>query len=365
MATNPFDIGTGRVKTDLGLIGSAIPTSSTTSQVRQLNPTEAQTGPAATYNPATRTANQWNVAPDQTVRGQLDSVLAQNSPILQRARQQGLEAANARGLVNSSMGVQAGEAALLDQALRIATPDAGTFAAAGQFNTRELNQAGSENMAATNTAGQFNAGAQNDVTQRNADRSLTALRDNAAAVNAAVNADAGRQLQADLAQREGLIRASLQDADAGTRERLLALDAQATADRQAAAQAAEQAGRVTLANMDAQSRLQLAEVEAKYRTQMQASQSGSSLYSQMIQSIGSVLQDTGLDAGAKQNAINQITGLMDQAIKLQSAASGVRGLDTLIQQAGGTVVPIAPVQPSPGPGIISGSTYPGEQGMGA
>ena len=68
---------------------------------------------------------------NETVRGQVEGILSEGSPLLTRARTQAQEVANQRGLLNTSMAVQAGETAVIDKALDIARPDAQTYANAG------------------------------------------------------------------------------------------------------------------------------------------------------------------------------------------------------------------------------------------
>ncbi|MBF0309242.1 MAG: hypothetical protein HQL56_06915 [Magnetococcales bacterium] len=74
--------------------------------------------------------------PDGTWKPEEDSVaknmtglLGVGSPYLTQAKQRGLAAANSRGLMNSSMGVQAGESAAIQAALPIAQQDASQTAA--------------------------------------------------------------------------------------------------------------------------------------------------------------------------------------------------------------------------------------------
>lgn len=68
------------------------------------------------------------VTPEQTVAGQLDSILNTASPLWDYASGQGAQYANSRGLQNSDIGAQAGQQALFEQAVPIATADAATFA---------------------------------------------------------------------------------------------------------------------------------------------------------------------------------------------------------------------------------------------
>ena len=68
------------------------------------------------------------IAPESTVEGRLSGLLSQQSPYMDRARQEGVKAANRRGLLNTSMAVGASQGAAIDRALPIAQQDAATFA---------------------------------------------------------------------------------------------------------------------------------------------------------------------------------------------------------------------------------------------
>lgn len=70
---------------------------------------------------------------------QLDGILAKDNPLFQKARARASAAANARGLLNSSIAVGAGESAMIDAALPLAQQDASTYANAAQFNAGASN----------------------------------------------------------------------------------------------------------------------------------------------------------------------------------------------------------------------------------
>jgi len=78
--------------------------------------------PTGVVGPTTGTVN-----PNATVQGQLDNILSTNSPLMQRAATRAAQEANKRGLLNSAMGVQAGQEAVLTAALPIAQQDADTY----------------------------------------------------------------------------------------------------------------------------------------------------------------------------------------------------------------------------------------------
>ena len=67
------------------------------------------------------------VTSDQTVSGQLSGLLSQDSPLMQRAKYQGIATANSRGLLNSSLAAGAAQAAMIDAALPVAQQDAQTY----------------------------------------------------------------------------------------------------------------------------------------------------------------------------------------------------------------------------------------------
>lgn len=93
-----------------------------------------------------REAEQWAVDPKtQTVAGQLQSILASDSPLMAQARARAAQVANASGLANSSMAMSAADSAMYDKALDIATPDAATYADAGKSNVAAKNQFGMQN----------------------------------------------------------------------------------------------------------------------------------------------------------------------------------------------------------------------------
>ena len=62
---------------------------------------------------------------DASVSNRVQGLIAKDSPLMQQAATKGLKSANRRGLLNSSMAVQAAQAATLDAAVPIASQEAG------------------------------------------------------------------------------------------------------------------------------------------------------------------------------------------------------------------------------------------------
>lgn len=62
--------------------------------------------------------------PDTSVSDRVTGLMQKNNPLMRQARTRGAQYANRRGLLNSSMGAQAGEAAALEQVVPIASQEA-------------------------------------------------------------------------------------------------------------------------------------------------------------------------------------------------------------------------------------------------
>jgi hypothetical protein len=81
---------------------------------------------------------------EATVEGRTNRLLQSNSPLMQRAEAQAMQRANQRGLLNSSMAIEAGQAAVMDKALQITQPDAATYAQFAQ-NRQQTDQSAALN----------------------------------------------------------------------------------------------------------------------------------------------------------------------------------------------------------------------------
>lgn len=109
--------------------------------------------PLTTQAPQTTTPvaapYQWKVEDDQTVQGQVKKIIDENSPLMQQAQTRANQQMNQRGLINSSMAVGAGQAALYDAAVPIAASDAQTQVKSASDAANAANQFASANNAQT------------------------------------------------------------------------------------------------------------------------------------------------------------------------------------------------------------------------
>lgn len=139
--------------------------------------TPDKTLPDVTPAPAV-TPRSIAVTPNQTVQGQLKTMLDPNSPLMQQAATMGASYANKRGLLNSSIGASAAQDAMIRNAMPAAQQDAGTFydanktdssnqLQAGMFNADQVNKLGMFNVDQSSRLGMFNAGLNKDNQQFN------------------------------------------------------------------------------------------------------------------------------------------------------------------------------------------------------
>jgi hypothetical protein len=91
------------------------------------------------------------VTPAQTVQGQMSGILASGSPLMQQADTTGLQTANSRGLLNSSMAAGSAENSMIAAATPIAQQDATT-----NYNSAIANQNTQNAFATTNAANAYN-----------------------------------------------------------------------------------------------------------------------------------------------------------------------------------------------------------------
>jgi hypothetical protein len=330
---------------------------------------------ATGYDAAQGNAAQWDVTDDQTVQGQVRKIVDENSPLQQQAKADSLKAANAHGLANSSMAVTAGQDALYRAALPIAQQDAQTHAQSGQFNAGNRQQMELANVDAKNTASRFyaaatndsskenaqlgtqtnlsnaaeanktsmfNAQSSNDMTTKNLDRALQAGVVNqeqankmaalaaeninrAAEFNITTNAQM-QQFNIDAALKAGIV--NKQQADAlsqfNAQQANAMTVAQGELDAKISTFNASQSNDLIKLGMDGQTKVALGNIEASYKTLMQASSSAASVYSQAMNNITSILTNKDMSPDAKRIAVGNLVGALNGSL---GVIGGIANLD--------------------------------------
>ena len=87
-------------------------------------------------------ASKSNVTEGMTSAGRLDRMLASDSPLMERANTKGLQQAQQRGLLNSSMAAGSAQGAMIDRAQPFALQDSSNLIRNQQFNAGEANRFG-------------------------------------------------------------------------------------------------------------------------------------------------------------------------------------------------------------------------------
>lgn len=212
-----------------------------------------QVAGAATLDP-----NQLAQANATTVSGQANNIIGQGGPLMQQAANTGNALAAQRGLLNSSMGIQAAQNAVLQNATQIAQGDVNALNSASQFNAQSKNQTLAQNTANQQATNQFN-------TQQG---------------NAMSTWNLGQQNEA------------------------------------------------VMKTLDANNKESLMNIEANYKTLMQANSSASGMYEQMLKNLSDISASKDMDAAAKSAATqNQLTYLRTGMTMIQNLNS-ITGLVT-------------------------------------
>lgn len=129
----------------------------------ELPPVPGAPAPAEATAPPVQVTQQQVDPETQTVAGQITGLLDAENSYIKRARERAAETANQRGLFNSSIAANAGEAAAIDASLPIASQDAGVFQKQSLTNQSALNTAALQDAQALTNTSLANAAAENQL----------------------------------------------------------------------------------------------------------------------------------------------------------------------------------------------------------
>ena len=262
-------------------------TTPTMTQAATLNMTPAQIAAAqvatpASVGPATQASaasvGQASQGVATTSADQLSGILNKGGALMQQSATTGNQQAASRGLLNSTMGIQAAQNAMIANAAPLAQTDANLL----------------------NNMSQFNAGAQNQQAQFNA----------------------GNQQQTNLANQQAQNRVS--EVNAGNQQQAAQLNQQqGNAQNQFNA---SQNNEAALKAMDVNSREQLAGIEANYKQLMQVNSSAGGLYEQVMKNISDIQNNK--DIADKQGSIDSQLAWLRSGMSMIQNLNGVTGLLT-------------------------------------
>lgn len=298
--------------------------------VQQAGDVTAGTGTAGNYSATTANAaapvvagtaqqSTWTPGADATVQGQLANITAQDSALNQLARTQGLQEANRRGLMNSSMAVEAAQTAVLRNALPIAQQDASTFAQAGQFNAAAAMDISKFNVQSALQAGIVTAEQANQMAALNAE-----FANRASEFNITSAADMAK-FNIDNALKAGIINQE----QANRMNQFVAAEANKVAmfelqnDTDVQKFNASESNALTKLGMDSQTKLALAQTEAAYKTLMQTSAGAAEVYKTLVTQMASILSNKDMDGAAKTAAIQNLTATLNASLGVMGAIANM------------------------------------------
>lgn len=257
------------------------------------------------------------------VAGRVQSITSKASPLMQTARTRAAQNSASRGLLNSSIGAQAGEQAVIETATPIANADANLFQQQSLTNQAAKNAANTQN--ANNTINAGTSGAQLDVNERQAEatraeqarqfgvssgqqqQQIDAQREQFAQQLGMTQQDMDlrrnqltqqqQQFLADLDQRKAQLTEQGRQFDTSRTDNLSMFDREI-------AQKAEQFGltqtqQMALAQLDVDTKLKMADLEAQYKNDIQSSTNIANAWGTTMQGISAIQTDPNLDEATK------------------------------------------------------------------
>lgn len=251
------------------------------------------------------------------VAGRVAELSAQDSPLNEAARTRAAQESAKRGLTNSSLGVQAGEQAVLSQAVPIATADASLYSNNSLANRAARNSAATSNAQIGASLGGQAMGLQSAETQQNKQlvqqqqqidaqidqfaKSLGMSAQDLALRRDSLTAQQQQAADALLLQKQQLAQQQTQfDTSLGANQGNFTTE---LAQRQKQFEST-QALQTTMANLDAATKVKLGELELASRSDVQGSVNISNAWQQMMVNVQSIQNNPNLEAAAKTTLIN-------------------------------------------------------------
>jgi hypothetical protein len=305
----------------------------------------ASTPSSTGYTANTATTTEWAPDSKSTVQGQLTGILDAGSPLMTRAETAAKQGMNQRGLLNSSMAVTAGQAALYDAALPIAKQDANTFAEAGKTNATAKNTTSQFNAQFGNEASKFGAQSANDALERQRAAGVQSAQIDQQAQAQAAQLAQQQTFQGSQNQLDRQQQSTLQEDQRKFQAGESALLRQLQADLQTGAQEAQvkqlaQQHANTLEQLGYQSKLATAQVPAGF---------AAGISSTTMNQVGTILADPNLDAAAKKNAIDNVVNYANSTMSWAEKFYGTTLPKIMVPGAETAAPGVATPAPAPAP----------------
>ncbi len=234
----------------------------------------------------------------ETTEGRVQGIINSNSPLMQQAQAKAMQAANDRGLGNSSLAVGAAQNAVLGAATPIANADAGIYGNAATLNTTTQNQFAAQKDATQNQINANNTGSTNTASAFSADS-----RNKASLQNSSLDTQI-----------------SLSNADNATKKLLQTIQS----NTQLGVAQLSKETQMALGQLDTDTKTQLATLDAQNRQLLQTNTSAGNLFNQTITNLTNIANSNTMDAAAKQAATDNQLTLLQQGMTAIGATAGTK-----------------------------------------
>lgn len=289
------------------------------------------TAPAAATGYTAQGYTPAQITGQESVSDAVNRIIKGDSPLTQTATTASQQAANSKGLINSSMAVQAGQQAVINSALPIAQGDVATSLAVKSANQDAINQALLFLADSQNTAEQFLAAAKNQNGLFTAEQSTAAAayaaqaanvasQINSAAANTAAQFAAAAKNAANAGNANAFNEAMAQYKQAITG----ALGAEYTAQTQSAVLGSQQKQELAVQTLKGTQATAVANIEAQYKTLLQTSASATSLFNNSTTIMSNILADSTAAPEVKASQIQAQQNMLKSSL---AVLSGISNLD--------------------------------------
>ena len=290
-----------------GVVAPVAPPSAVAPSLPPIERAVASTPSASSATATGYKATTQEVKPTDLASAQLNAITSQDSPLMKRARQEGILSAARRGLQNSSISAGAAQAAMVDRATPIA-----------QQNAQHLLTQSITNQEATNRANEVSTGRQTDVSVANMQSAnqMAAIAAQLATAVSQGNAEAANNMRMQLAQLQTQVgmhnsemanQISLATAQAENNARLQIVQSNAELNRQ------------YLAGTQA---MDLATIEAANRALISRNETASSMYTSYMDSIAQVQSNPNLDPARVAQVVSSMPTQLEAGLRLIDAMNG-------------------------------------------
>ena len=263
--------------------------------------TAAEVGTPGVAEADQATAGQVEGGPtEMSAAQQLADITAQDSPLMARARQQGLQQAGKRGLLNSTIAAQAAMGTMVDKALPLAQQDAATALQIAQQNADRQTQIEGLNAQLGTDVSKFNADQLNRAEQLAAQLETAVSQGNAEAYNAAQRQLADLQTRADLTHADQQFRASSQYA---TERNQMAMDLN------------RQITELNKQYMAGQTAIDVQQIVGQYGNLASQNESAARIFDSYLSGLTNIMANKDIDPSRATQYVNQMLSQMQGSLQ--------------------------------------------------